>query len=786
MLVGSSEPTVAALQTVSRDPEGGFLMSIKIIRIACCAALLSCGLIPAPAALGADPAQTFECGYQSPEAVAAAIREAVERGEISDPATRRLPVVRSRRTPPQPSAAGVPILTNDDIFIFEDSADLLATDFSDGQLFNLMAVASNALMVAHGDEFDFVAFFLNFVPVRQIGAAFYSGLENDVSGIGTSLFNGRAGSGVAGENVEGWVMMWNEFSWSSGISGAFTQLVLGQEFEHRFAMFIGGLSGGRPLQGTGDGCGRGAHWNFRVDGQGSGMEIAEWTGSSPANRVGGTLNFNTDIGMASPVTGAVFSYPDLYLMGYVSPEEMDAGASELRYLDDNTNCQSPYSGAISTWSSADIVASNGPRVPVSTEAQKHFRTGWVMIHRPGSTPTSGDLNHVVNILNQWSETYAWSTLGRGTMDNTLRPADCDSNNLPNACEIDCGALGGECDLPGCGGASDCNGNNVPDNCEIGEFSKAPGGPFFCLFGCDPDCNNNGVLDVCDPDCDANGIADGCDIDCNANGITDACEAFVDCNDNGFPDECDVAGFPFSAGSSRLSPFGGGVPRSFELASPPRAGSDLTLTFEASADLAESSEHVAVALNGVELGTIFGETGQFCPILPDTAQLTMSAEAYNLSLVFGTVVISMTANPPVNAALCSESYIKVTLEYEARYEDLNNSGVPDECEQCAGDGDCDPPDLCSVDRCIDGLCIPTALTYGDIAGNQGVCGPNGVVDLLDIIAVLNGFQGTFADGCSLTNVDIAPDCAADGKIDRTDILAVLDAFAGTSTCCSARR
>ena len=37
-----------------------------------------------------------------------------------------------------------------------------------------------------------------------------------------------------GENVEGWVMMWNQSSWSPGADHV-TQLILGQEFEHRFA-----------------------------------------------------------------------------------------------------------------------------------------------------------------------------------------------------------------------------------------------------------------------------------------------------------------------------------------------------------------------------------------------------------------------------------------------------------------------------------------------------------------------------------------------------------------------
>ena len=57
---------------------------------------------------------------------------------------------------------------------------------------------------------------------------------------------------------------------------------------------------------------------------------------------------------------------------------------------------------------------------------------------------------------------------------------------------------------------------------------------------------------------------------------------------------------------------------------------------------------------------------------------------------------------------------------------------------------------------------------------------------DILAVLDGFQSLFAPGCEVSNIDIASQsdaCVPDGLIDLTDILAVLDAFQGAATCCS---
>ncbi len=173
-------------------------------------------------------------------------------------------------------------------------------------------------------------------------------------------------------------MMWNINStfWQpgTGANANFTRLALAQEFEHRFALFLPPLADGRALQGNNGNCGRGFHWNWKTDGQGSGMEIREWVGSNPAQLVGGSITFNTDI-------GGVFSYTDLYLMGSVSPAEMDAGNSELRFMDEST-CSPTYFGPISDFSSADIIASAGERIPSSADSQQDFRTAWIMLHLP--------------------------------------------------------------------------------------------------------------------------------------------------------------------------------------------------------------------------------------------------------------------------------------------------------------------------------------------------------------------------------------------------------------------
>ncbi len=98
--------------------------------------------------------------------------------------------------------------------------------------------------------------------------------------------------------------------------------------------------------------------------------------------------------------------------------------------------------------------------------------------------------------------------------------DCDSNGIPDLCDI------------AAGGLVDCDGNGVPDACDI-------------AAGNAEDCDLNGQIDTCDiatgaDDCDENGMLDACELalnDCNSNGMLDACES--DCNANGNPDDCDI-------------------------------------------------------------------------------------------------------------------------------------------------------------------------------------------------------------------------------------------------------
>src|SRR5574341_2110862 len=363
----------------------------------------------------------FECGTVHPDTLMRQLREAVLRGEMIDhslypppPVTKATPLSHDSLTPKTP-------VEPTDIFLYEDATGLLLTDFTLGQLVDLMTDAANQLIARDGDQWDFIGFFVNFVPHHRIGGAFYLGLKNNVDGIGLRHFDGHGFFGLSGTKVQGYEMMWNIASWDADSSDLadFTHLVLGQEFEHRFAMFLPDLADGRRLQGYDIFCGRSSHWNFQVDNQGSAMEAKEWVGSSPATidtslcpRIHPDVCFNKDM-------GGVWSYTDLYLMGYVSSTEMDAGNSELRYI--NVTCLSPYFYSISTFNSSDIIATAGERIPKAESAQHSFRTAWIVIHQPEKPPSNGQLQRVADIATKWTEVWHSSTLGRGFMDNHISP-----------------------------------------------------------------------------------------------------------------------------------------------------------------------------------------------------------------------------------------------------------------------------------------------------------------------------------------------------------------------------
>jgi hypothetical protein len=403
------------------------------------------------------PPAPFDCGYRPTESWLEDVRAAVSRWEIADPAERVIPPFRKGRL--LEGSPAIPCLSSAHVFPFEDTDQVLLTDFSNGQLIDLLADGANDLIATHGDNYDFVGFWLNFMPHHVIGTAAYIGLENDVTGIGvhsavgTELFDIRTGIGVNGENIEGLVVTWNiNFnSWQQGTGpeAFMTRIALGHELEHRYAVYLPDLLDGRRMQGYGGyGCYGPGHWNPAFDSQGSAMGIGEWVGWHPATIAASYPDFY----LLNADTGGLWSYTELYLMGYVSPVEMDAGNSELRYMEGWDCVSVDHFSRITMLTSADIIAAAGPRVPDSTAEDKNFRMGWVMIHLPGDPPDAVELAKAAAIHEQQQIDWKLGSLGRGTIDTSLFD-DRNCNDVPDDEDI---ALGDSDDL---------DADGIPDECQ---------------------------------------------------------------------------------------------------------------------------------------------------------------------------------------------------------------------------------------------------------------------------------------------------------------------------------
>lgn len=351
-------------------------------------------------------------------------------------------------------------------------------------------------------------------------------------------------------------------------------------------------------------------------------------------------------------------------------------------------------------------------------------------------------NRVFWTIQEYADTSGlWST-----QVAELSYDDCNNNNIPDECDVDCAACGG---APGCGQSTDCNNNAIPDECEPDCNNNGTPDPCDISTGASPDCNANGVPDECDlstgasldcnnnqvpdecdiapggvdTDCNNNTIPDGCDLaggllsDCNNNNIADLCEAqngtstdcdqdgvldacelaagtAQDCNHNQIPDDCDIARL-FEAPSGQLSPIGDGSPQSFTLAGAPESLSDVFLDLTASADLGSLSEILTISLNGTQVGTAF-QAAQDCAVPPNEARITVARALFN-SLVnagAGDATVDISASPSVSAAQCGgANFVTVAIRYQdgvAGSADTDGDGVPDECNNpmLLGDMNCD--------------------------------------------------------------------------------------------------
>lgn len=321
------------------------------------------------------------------------------------------------------AAATLPITQSfdrGDIAVLEDDGTLLRPVGSKMEA-DEVAVA-RAFYRTHGDDYDFLCIYVaSAVPFQIFGGRAFAYEENvvqDVAGIGLGLWDYSLDFGSGGQLRS--LLMLNTLAaypadpFQDFIVSNHTLDVLAHEAGHRWSAFVQADSLGQAGYGL---LGAGlAHWSFYFDDDAAMLGGNDW-----ADNGDGTWTTAHATERYGPL--------EMYLMGLAAPDEVGA----LPVLEDPSNCTPPANytrahhpltgvtcaGRPYSFTIADIVAANGPRVPDAAASPKHHRFAFVLVVANGTGPAAADLAKLDNIRTLWPAYFSQITAGRATADGTL-------------------------------------------------------------------------------------------------------------------------------------------------------------------------------------------------------------------------------------------------------------------------------------------------------------------------------------------------------------------------------
>ncbi len=276
----------------------------------------------------------------------------------------------------------------------------------------------------HSDSFDTAFVWTDFDYDNGLGIAHSFNVRNHISGIGLKDFD-RGQAYGSPERLSTIITMGNASNWPSdpqahaaGLNSAIS--IVCHEQGHRWLAYVHFAA---ELDIKDDLLGReNAHWSFLVDtrtnSQGTFSSLME--GNAWRDSGGGTF---------TTVESAVnyFTSLDLYLMGLGSADEV----GDIPYLATNSQLteflreKSPFSGfsmsaVRKTASVAQIVKSEGPRIPAAEAAPHELRVAFILLTEQGSVPSVDTLERISGYRDALVRYFAIATGGRGLMDASLR------------------------------------------------------------------------------------------------------------------------------------------------------------------------------------------------------------------------------------------------------------------------------------------------------------------------------------------------------------------------------
>jgi subtilase family serine protease/Tol biopolymer transport system component/fibronectin type 3 domain-containing protein len=341
-------------------------------------------------------------------------------GDSADPiaAARRLAEQAATIDPLPDSGSGITRDVGAIAIIEHDGSDYSWKDADGTPNYAARARVTRRFYQTHGDNYDFLVVFTNFEFATGDALAFHNLVRNDVRGIGSPITDSGELFGSP-DRLRGYVDMAAlaryarpPYTLTPGTPGfGATINVLAHELAHQWLAQV------RYRDGAGQASGallgrEGSHWSYLLDSDASVMYGADWIPTDDGNFV------------ASRVMDS-YSALDLYLMGLLDPARV--GPITLLRNPAVDPLGVPSEGARVTAQTESISvdqiqAVEGPRSPDHRFSPKTFRVGFVFLTKPGTEPSSEDLDAVERVRQAFTGHFFALTRGVALADTSLAEA----------------------------------------------------------------------------------------------------------------------------------------------------------------------------------------------------------------------------------------------------------------------------------------------------------------------------------------------------------------------------
>jgi hypothetical protein len=318
---------------------------------------------------------------------------------------------------PSPSAVSAPPPTENDVFIISDDGTMLNTDGSVNDLPIAKAFYRN-----HSDAYDFLVIFTNAAPR---GNDFYTQIKNDVSGIGRAIVDNSALFGSAGK-LRGIAEM-SSIDVANENTNHTTYFWLAHELGHAWLMSLTTLPSGTHLDDSFYHFWRGLLSSDRY------ADIRIFNDSRMLDHRNGTYS----IIRYSADHMAQFHPLALYLMGLIPRPTSDGPpyiwkliSNQLAYVIPTNSyyedgilvgSQFTFTATSELVTVSDIIAAAGAaRTPSYTSSPKTFTVGYLLVTKPGTTPTAVEISRLNAIDQTFPQKWAYATQGKSTIASAVQ------------------------------------------------------------------------------------------------------------------------------------------------------------------------------------------------------------------------------------------------------------------------------------------------------------------------------------------------------------------------------